>query len=107
MNIKSFGDKMFMNYEFFSKQPIERIESKLKMKFSENPLFINSLDVIINQLLFRNYSKTPVNIQKRYMIIFTSDYNCSKIMITKMLILSINTYFYQCHLVYFYYALLV
>ena len=86
---------------------MERIESKLNMRVSKNPLLIYSLDRNINRPLIRNYSETSVINQKMYMINFTTDYNCAKKMITKILKISLNTYFYQSHLLYFYYALLV
>ena len=61
MNIETFSDRWFMNFEYYIKQPMHMVELNLNMSIATNPDLINSLDRKINHSLIRKYSNIPFN----------------------------------------------
>ena len=63
MNIKTIGDERKKKYEYYIKQPIEKVELNLNMIIAKNPHLMKSLDRSTNQPLIIKYSNIPLNIQ--------------------------------------------
>ena len=81
MNITTFSDKRYMNYDYYFKQRVEMVESNLNLIISKSPHVIISLDRSINHPLIRKYKNIPVDIQSVYILNITDDFeilnNCT------------------------------
>ena len=60
MNITTFS-KRYMNYEYYSKRPMQMVEMTSKMIISKNSHFINAPDRSIIHPLIKKYSTIPFN----------------------------------------------
>ena len=59
MRIKTIGNKSYINYNYYLKQPMQMIERRLNMNLAENPQLIYSLKRGSDHLLIKKYIHFP------------------------------------------------
>ena len=61
MNLTTVSDRMYMNYEFYIKQPMQKFELNLNEVFFENQHLVDALDSCIIPSLNKKGSFIPFN----------------------------------------------